>query len=616
MEKLHALKRSAFFIAFLFLFILNLQAQAPNGFNYQGVALNNAGTPVSSKKISLRISLIESQQLGTTRFQELHNVNTDAYGQFSIIIGNGQALTGKMADVLWNKYPYYFKVEIDLDGGSAFVFVGTSQLLSVPYALYANNAGAASISVDSVKNELATIKLIQRGDSVVLLNGRGSVYIPKIDSLSKVVSQLASIKAGVIKYVKDSTSKLPAGLAIGYDALKNFDSVAVNGANIAIGSNAGLNLPKQASATNSNENVLLGNNAGAGLNASAPNVGAVQNVMIGNGSGQNTNKLASQNVVIGYDAAKNSSGTIGTKTTVFDNNVAIGTRSLQNAKIAQQNISIGAENLKSSQEASRNISIGYATAKGLTGDDNVIIGNEAVTDTTSTASQNVIIGSGSAQKFKGSQSVLIGYQAGQNSYLTNPSSTYLFTAIGAYAGQNNLIGENTFVGANSGQSNTTGAANTFIGTRAGTKNITGGYNTFLGGAAGESLNKGSFNTFLGTNSGYKNVRGEYNTVVGAFSADIPTDTSKTQSNNVVVGSWAARKMNGSNNLILGDHAAQYAKVGNQNVIIGSVMQNETDSIGSNKLYIGNTNTNTPLVYGEFDNKKVTINGDLTVTGKP
>jgi hypothetical protein len=407
MGKLHALKRSAFFIAFLFLFILNLQAQAPNGFNYQGVALNNAGTPVSSKKISLRISLIESQQLGTTKFQELHNVNTDAYGQFSIIIGNGQALTGKMADVMWNKYPYYFKVEIDLDGGSAFVFVGTSQLLSVPYALYANNAGAASISVDSVKNELATIKLIQRGDSVVLLNGRGSVYIPKIDSLSKVVNQLASIKAGVIKYVKDSTTKLPAGIAIGYDALKNFDSVAVNGANIAIGSNAGLNLPKQASATNSNENVLLGNNAGAGLNAVAPNVGAVQNVMIGNGSGQNTNKLASQNVIIGHDAAKNSSGTIGTKTTVFDNNVAIGTRSLQNAKIAQQNISIGAENLKSSQEASRNISIGYSTAKGLTGDDNVIIGNEAVTDTTSTGSKNVIIGANGVSNLKGSGNVFL-----------------------------------------------------------------------------------------------------------------------------------------------------------------------------------------------------------------
>ena len=235
-------KISGFLFLAIFLSIGKISAQAPLGFNYQGVALTNAGTPVASKVISLRISLIESQQLGTIRYQETHNVNTDAYGQFSVIIGNGQAVTGKMNDVQWSKFPYYMKVELDLTGGTAYVFVGTSQLLSVPYALYANNAGAASISVDSVKSELSTIKLIQKGDSIVLNNGRGSVYIPKIDSLSKITSQLASIKAGVVKYIKDSVSKIPAGLAIGYDALKLFDSVATNSANLAIGHNDGASL--------------------------------------------------------------------------------------------------------------------------------------------------------------------------------------------------------------------------------------------------------------------------------------------------------------------------------------------------------------------------------------
>ena len=114
------------FILATFLTIGNLQAQAPLGFNYQGVALTNAGTPVASKKIALKISLIESQQLGTVRFQEVHNVNTDAYGQFSVLIGNGQIINGKMSDVLWSQFPYYMKVELDLDGGTAFVFVGTS----------------------------------------------------------------------------------------------------------------------------------------------------------------------------------------------------------------------------------------------------------------------------------------------------------------------------------------------------------------------------------------------------------------------------------------------------------------------------------------------------------
>lgn len=608
-------KFTGLFLAVFLLTISSVIAQAPLGFNYQGVALTNAGTPVSNKVISLRIALIESQQLGATRFQETHNVNTDAYGQFSVIIGNGQATTGKISDVQWSKFPYYMKVELDLTGGTAYVFVGTSQLLSVPYALYANNAGAASISVDSVKNELATIRLIQKGDSIVLNNNRGGVFIPKIDSLIKVTSQLASIKAGVLKNIKDSITKLPNGIAIGYNALNNFDSIAFNSSNIALGQNAGVGLTEKTSGISNADNILIGQNAAASINASGTNTGAYQNIMIGNGAGQNTNLLASQNIVIGHEAAKNSSGTLGTKTSVFNNNIAIGARTLKSAIASESNVSIGVDNMNSSTAASRNVTIGYAAAKGVTGDDNVIIGNETVTDTSSNSAQNVIIGSNAAQKFMGNQSVIIGFQAGQNAYLKNPAATGGVVAIGSQAGLNNLIGLGTFVGQNAGRENTTGFDNTFIGARSGWSNTTGAYNTYLGFSAGHFGRSGSHNTFIGRSAGYGNIRGEYNTLIGAFSADIPTDTIKIQSNNVVLGSWAARKMNGSSNVILGDHSAQYAKVGNQNIIIGGVMQNETDSIGDNKLYIGNSNTRTPLIYGEFDNKKITINGDLTVTGK-
>ena len=80
MGKLYS-KIASLLIVACILSISNLHAQAPLGFNYQGVALTNAGTPIASKVISLRIALIESQQLGTVRYQEVHNVNTDAYGQ-------------------------------------------------------------------------------------------------------------------------------------------------------------------------------------------------------------------------------------------------------------------------------------------------------------------------------------------------------------------------------------------------------------------------------------------------------------------------------------------------------------------------------------------------------
>lgn len=415
-------KFSGLFLAAFLLTISTVNAQAPLGFNYQGVALTNAGTPVSNKVISLRIALIESQQLGTTRFQETHNVNTDAYGQFSVIIGNGQAGTGKISDVQWSKFPYYMKVELDLNGGTAYVFVGTSQLLSVPYALYANNAGAASISVDSIKNELTTIRLVQRGDSIVLNNNRGGVFIPKLDSLSKIVTQIAGIKAGTLKYIKDSVSKLPNGIAIGYNALNNFDSTAFNSSNIALGQNAGVALTKQTSGINNSDNILIGQNAAASINGTNYNAGAYQNIMIGNGAGQSTNALASQNVVIGHEAAKNSNGTIGTKTSVFNSNIAIGARSLKSAIISQSNVSIGVDNMNATTQANRNTMIGSNAVNKYNGDDNVIIGAEMLFDTSSNGSKNVIIGSIVARNIRGSKNIIIGYKAAYDTSFLNTNN--------------------------------------------------------------------------------------------------------------------------------------------------------------------------------------------------
>ena len=396
-------------------------AQAPLGFNYQGVALTNAGTPVANKVISLRIALIESQQLGTVRYQEVHNVNTDAYGQFSVIIGNGQASIGKMSDVQWSKFPYYMKVELDLTGGTAYVFVGTSQLLSVPYALYANNAGAASISVDSIKNELTTIRLVQKGDSIVLNNNRGGVYIPKIDSLAKITAQLSSIKAGVVKFIKDSVTNIPSGLAIGYDALMLFDSISNNSENIAIGQNAGKSLPKNNTKKYNNDNVLIGVQSGARM-GSLIEQGANQNVMVGNYAGQFINISARQNVVIGYEAGQNTGGTLPNKTVVFDQNVAIGGRSLQNAMNANANVSIGTNNLNRSKDVSRNVAIGSNLGGDYKGDDNVIIGTEMLFDTSSNGNKNVIIGSAIATNLRGSGNVILGYKAASDSIFLNTNN--------------------------------------------------------------------------------------------------------------------------------------------------------------------------------------------------
>jgi len=166
-------KKTIYFLFIIVLLSAKVAAQAPLSFNYQGVALTNAGTAVVNKNISLQISLVESTQTGTVKYRETHTTTTDAFGQFSINIGKGQVVTGSMSNLQWNQYPYYLKVELDLNGGSSFVLVGNSQLLSVPYALYANNAGNALVGLDSART-VATINALSK----------------KVDSLTNLISKV------------------------------------------------------------------------------------------------------------------------------------------------------------------------------------------------------------------------------------------------------------------------------------------------------------------------------------------------------------------------------------------------------------------------------------------
>jgi len=649
-------KFTGLFLAAFLLTISSVIAQAPLGFNYQGVALTNAGTPVANKVISLRIALIESQQLGTVRYQEVHNVSTDAYGQFSVIIGNGQASTGKMSDVQWSKFPYYMKVELDLTGGTAYVFVGTSQLLSVPYALYANNAGAASISVDSVKNELATIRLIQKGDSIVLNNNRGGVYIPKIDSLAKITSQLSSIKAGIVKFIKDSVSKIPAGLAIGYDALMLFDSLATNSANIAIGQNAGKSLPKFNTPNSNNDNILMGIQSGAGI-GSTNGGGAAQNVMIGNYTGQFMNNLAVANVVIGHEAGRFSGGTIPNKSVVYNNNVSIGNRSLQYSKNAQSNVSIGADNLNASKDVSRNVAIGSFVANQYEGDDNVIIGSEMLQDSSSNGSKNVIIGSLVARNIRGSGNVILGYKAAADSIFLNTSNRLIIAndktktpliygefdnkkvtingdlmVTGKLNGSNNTLTDNfsnVFVGQNAGSNYQDVfkygyGTNTAIGVNT-LRNNTDYWNVAVGGNALSNGTNSRQNTAIGYNSmvnykkGFDNVAVGYATLSsldsGIYNTALGTQTLlnlKAGNDNTGLGYRALADLkSGSYNVAIGWGAGNALDTGSSNIFIGRY--SGSDQIFkkiNNKLIIHNSPTANPLIYGDFENRKLKFNANI------
>lgn len=123
----------------LILVVWSTQAQAPAKFNYQGIARTSAGQPLASQAVAMRISIMDGSATGTLVYRETQSAVTNAYGLYNVAIGGGTADSGTMAAIDWSVGEKYIKVELDPAGGTAYQDLGTSQLLSVPYAMYATS---------------------------------------------------------------------------------------------------------------------------------------------------------------------------------------------------------------------------------------------------------------------------------------------------------------------------------------------------------------------------------------------------------------------------------------------------------------------------------------------
>lgn len=122
----------------LCLLTLKALAQAPERFNYQGVARDSEGHVIANQQISLRFSIINGSS-ANVEYQEEWHVLTNDFGLFNVEIGGGMLVQGWFSGIDWGATTYGLKVEMDPAAGTNFQNMGASQLLSVPYALYAQN---------------------------------------------------------------------------------------------------------------------------------------------------------------------------------------------------------------------------------------------------------------------------------------------------------------------------------------------------------------------------------------------------------------------------------------------------------------------------------------------
>jgi hypothetical protein len=144
-ENINIMRKKTYLLTTLCFLLLTLIANAqtpPNAFNYSAVANNTAGLPIASTTIGIQTTILKSSPTGVSQYSENHIVNTDNYGVFNLVIGAGAVQNGSMATIDWSNDNYFLKVAMDAAGGTNFTNMGTTQLVSVPYALYAKSTGS------------------------------------------------------------------------------------------------------------------------------------------------------------------------------------------------------------------------------------------------------------------------------------------------------------------------------------------------------------------------------------------------------------------------------------------------------------------------------------------
>lgn len=580
--------------------------QAPQKISYQAVARDGSGNIVTTS-IGIKFQIYQGSISGSLVYEETHTATPSSAGIFTVHIGGGSVVTGNFSTINWGISSYFLQVSIDPNGGTSYTTVGTNQFVSVPFALYAEKAGTVPSPTLAFGSGVLTV-------------GTNTVSVP---SGSYTAGNGIAIGSGSItNTAPDQTVTLTPGTNI---------NVVGTYPNFTISSSGTITATPNTSITGSGIVTVTptGTNTfvisvpsptlvGAGSTSvtgtyptftiSTPTATATNWSILGNaGTVDGTNFLGTTDVnplnlrvknlkagridtagiaTYGYLSANNntniSTTAFGYKT-LFANttgslNAAFGKEALYSNTTGSENVAFGYRSLFNNTIANYNSAFGvYAMLNNISGNDNSAFGNWAMRFNT-TGSQN--------------------------------------SAFGSMAMYNTTGGSfNAALGFNALGLNTTGSNNTAVGSWALYASGSASNNVAVGSQSQYSVTVGNNNTSVGYNSLHNNSSGLYSNAFGsnalrdnltgfnlAFGSDaLLTNTTGTA--NIGIGnSTFSQNLNGMNNTAVGFAAGEFNTAGSGNVFLGyKAGQNET---GSNKLYIANTNTNVPLIYGDFASNRI------------
>jgi hypothetical protein len=624
-----------------------INAQVPQGFNYQAMARDGSGSPITGAMIEVKIGILSDTTTPVIVREELFSsIRTNAFGLFTIVIGTGTYQTGTVfnfSDIDWTSKPLFLRAQVYYLG--AWRYTGSAKLWSVPYSMIAKNLGGSvnklkvagsETSMDSalfeVRNTTGQVVFavynegvrIYVDDGVAKGTTKGGFAIggfgtAKGTSQPYFVVDPDSIRA----YINNNPVKaVKGGFAIGgFDKTKssNQDFLTVSDDSIrmyvkdnavkstkggfAIGGFSTVKGSVTPFTTLTPENYFIGYRSGSlnstglynsflGFETGSSNVDGSNNVFLGYQSGY-TNASGSYNVLVGYKAGFASTSSYntflgyqaGTANTSGQYNAFMGYNAGLSNLGGSSNVYIGNESGLTNTDGSDNVFLGFNAGYSSNANYNSFIGYQAGRATT-TGYNNTFLGFNSGfQNTTGFYNVFVGSECGNNN-----KDGHSNVMIGLSCGYNNTLGNlNVFIGRSSGYWNISGGSNVFVGEEAGFGNVNGYANVEIGRSTGTNLKSGWRNLFLGALSGSSLKTGDDNSFIGSVTGDNILGGSR----NVFIGSYAGYGIYNPNpadtlisdNVFLGPYAGFNLVNGNKNVFIGAYSgYYET---GSNKLLIDN-----------------------------
>ena len=586
-----------------------LYSQSNHGFTYQAVARENDAL-LENSELELMIQLLEGGEEGILLWEESHNEISNAYGMFSLIVGDGistgQGESSTFNEVDWSSGNIFLKVLVRKSGETSWTSYAAEKIQAVPYALHSLNSGSSDgwsvldgnlvyssgrvgIGTDTPGSRFTVQGVDEAGNEPLFMVTRKDGY-----------PVFAVYEDGVYAYTDtiDSGKGRKGGFAVGgYNAgkkgtVQDYMRITADSIRFYI--------------TESEAKGVKGGFAVGGYNASKAGTSEILTVT------SDSTRINVTNSRAGFSVGDLSAGGDVSFMQLTPENYFIGHESGRSITSGQFNSYLGYQAGRSTSSANGNTFLGYQSGMNNTeGGDNLFLGpRSGFQNTTGTA--NVFLG-----KFAG--------------YSNVSGETNVF--VGTNAGYSNMDGEaNVYIGSNAGAASNS-FFNVFIGNESG-RVAESASNVFIGGTTGPNVTVGGFNTLVGASAGLSMTTAAYSTIIGAEAGRYGNGES-----NVFVGTWAGDNSDGDGNVYVGQSAGNYNdgalniilgmasglnSNGNSNIYIGSFAASNTSGShnifigtnagenysGTNKLIIENSNAENPLLFGDFEQDKLVINASL------